>query len=58
MLGLAGFYSAFFFTTMYMQEILHLCPLRGGAAYVPAGGIVFISSIGGSGLVPPLAPAP
>jgi EmrB/QacA subfamily drug resistance transporter len=57
-LGLAGFNSAFFFITLYMQEILHFSPLRAGAAYVPIAAIVAVGSIGGSGLVPRLGTRP
>ncbi len=57
-LGLAGFNSAFFFITLYMQEILHFSPLRAGAAYVPIAAIVVVGSIGGSGLVPRLGTRP
>jgi EmrB/QacA subfamily drug resistance transporter len=57
-LGLAGFNSAFFFITLYMQEVLHFSPLRAGAAYVPIAAIVAVGSIGGSGLVPRLGTRP
>jgi len=57
-LGLAGFNSAFFFITLYMQEILHFSPLRAGAAYVPIAAIVTVGAIGGSGLVPRLGTRP
>lgn len=57
-LGLAGFNSAFFFMTLYMQEILRFSPLRAGAAYVPIAAIVVVGSIGGSGLVPRLGTRP
>jgi EmrB/QacA subfamily drug resistance transporter len=57
-LGLAGFNSAFFFITLYMQEILHFSPLRAGAAYVPIAAIVVVGSIGGTGLVPRLGTRP
>lgn len=53
-LGLAGFNSAFFFITLYMQEVLHFSALRAGAAYVPIAAIVAVGSIGGSGLIPRL----
>jgi predicted MFS family arabinose efflux permease len=56
-LGLAGLNSAFFFISLYMQEVLHFSALRAGAAYVPIAAIVMVGSIGGSGLVPRLAPA-
>jgi EmrB/QacA subfamily drug resistance transporter len=51
-LGLAGFFSAFFFITLYIQEVLGFSALRAGVAYVPIAAIVTIASIGGSGLVP------
>src|SRR5579859_1260571 len=51
-LGLAGFFSAFFFITLYMQEILHFSALRAGVSYVPIAAIVAVGSICGSGLVP------
>jgi EmrB/QacA subfamily drug resistance transporter len=51
-LGLAGFNSAFFFISLYMQEVLHFSALRAGAAYVPIAAVVVVGSIGGSGLVP------
>ena len=57
-LGLAGFNSVFFFITLYMQEVLHFSALRAGAAYVPIGAIVAVSSIGGSGVVPRLGTRP
>ena len=57
-LGLAGLNSAFFFISLYMQEVLHFSALRAGAAYVPIAAIVMIGSIGGSGLVPRLGTRP
>src|SRR5690348_7826718 len=53
-LGLAGLNSAFFFISLYMQEVLHFSALRAGAACVPIAAIVMVGSIGGSGLVPRL----
>ncbi|HEX5304201.1 MAG TPA: MFS transporter [Streptosporangiaceae bacterium] len=57
-LGLAGLNSAFFFISLYMQEVLHFSALRAGAAYVPIAAIVMAGSIGGSGLVPRLGTRP
>jgi EmrB/QacA subfamily drug resistance transporter len=57
-LGLAGFFSAFYFITLYMQEILHFSALRAGSAYVPIAAIVAVGSIGGSALVPRLGTRP
>jgi EmrB/QacA subfamily drug resistance transporter len=34
-IAMAGFYSMFFFVTLYMQNILQFSPTRAGAAYVP-----------------------
>jgi len=31
----AGFYSMFFFVTLYMQNVLGLSPIEAGAAYIP-----------------------
>jgi EmrB/QacA subfamily drug resistance transporter len=46
LMAFAGFFSLLFFTTLYMQEVLHYSPLKAGAAYLPitagfvvAGGI-------------------
>jgi len=46
MIAFAGFITMFFYATLYMQEVLHYSPLKGGAAYLPitvgfaiAGGI-------------------
>ncbi len=50
-LAVAGFYSAFFFVTLYMQEVLHFSALRAGAAYVPVAAIVAIGAGGGWGLI-------
>jgi EmrB/QacA subfamily drug resistance transporter len=57
-LGLAGFYSAFYFSTLYMQGVLHFSALRAGVAYVPIASIVTIASIGGSVLVPRVGTRP
>jgi EmrB/QacA subfamily drug resistance transporter len=57
-LGLAGLNSAFFFISLYLQEVLHFSALRGGAAFVPVAAIVMAGSIGGSGLVPRLGTRP
>jgi EmrB/QacA subfamily drug resistance transporter len=34
-IGQAGFYSMFFFITLYMQTVLGLTPIAAGAAYIP-----------------------
>jgi EmrB/QacA subfamily drug resistance transporter len=35
LIALAGFYSMFFFLTLYMQNVLRYSPLQTGAAYLP-----------------------
>jgi EmrB/QacA subfamily drug resistance transporter len=35
LIAFCGFFSMFFFATLYMQEILHYSPLRAGVAYLP-----------------------
>jgi len=35
LIAFAGFFSMFFYATLYMQEILHYSPLKAGVAYLP-----------------------
>jgi len=49
---MAGFYSAFFFITLYLQNVLGFSPLRSGAAYVPVALMVAVSAGIGTGLIP------
>jgi EmrB/QacA subfamily drug resistance transporter len=35
LIAFCGFFSMFFYATLYMQEILHYSPLKAGAAYLP-----------------------
>jgi EmrB/QacA subfamily drug resistance transporter len=35
LIAFTGFFSMFFYATLYMQEILHYSPLKAGAAYLP-----------------------
>jgi EmrB/QacA subfamily drug resistance transporter len=42
--AMAGFFSMFFFVTLYMQNVLHFAPIHAGASYVPAGIAVAISA--------------
>jgi EmrB/QacA subfamily drug resistance transporter len=35
LIAFTGFFSVFFYATLYMQEILHYSPLKAGAAYLP-----------------------
>src|SRR5262249_57472050 len=43
-IAMAGFYSAFFFITLYMQDVLGFSPARAGAAYVPVAAMVAVSA--------------
>jgi EmrB/QacA subfamily drug resistance transporter len=43
-IAMAGFYSMFFFITLYMQNVLRFSPTRAGAAYVPVAVGVAISA--------------
>ncbi len=60
LIAFAGFFSMFFFVTLYMQEVLHYSPLKAGAAYLPitagfaaAGGIAsqLIARVGSRAVV-------
>jgi EmrB/QacA subfamily drug resistance transporter len=35
LIAFCGFFSMFFYATLYMQEVLHFSPLRAGVAYLP-----------------------
>jgi predicted MFS family arabinose efflux permease len=43
-IAMAGFYSVFFFLTLYMQNVLGFSPTRAGLAYVPVAGMVAVSA--------------
>ena len=43
-IAMAGFYSMFFFLTLYMQTVLRFSPLRAGAAYLPVAIGVSVSA--------------
>ena len=49
--GMAGFYSVFFFVTLYMQDVLGYSAFRAGAAYVPVAVMVGLAAGLGSGLI-------
>src|SRR5690349_10837068 len=50
-IAMAGFYSAFFFITLYMQNVLGFSPVRAGAAYVPVAAMVAVSAGIGTTLI-------
>ena len=46
LIAFAGFYSMFFFLTLYMQNVLHWSPIEAGAAYLPVtAGLGFAATI-------------
>ena len=54
----AGFYSLFFFITLYMQSVLGLSPIEAGAAYIPVTIGVGISSGISTQLLPRIGSRP
>ena len=57
-IAIAGFYSVFFFVTLYMQDVLGFSPMRAGAAYVPVAAMVAVSAGIGTGLIPRIGTRP
>jgi predicted MFS family arabinose efflux permease len=54
----AGFYSLFFFVTLYMQNVLGLSPIEAGVAYIPVTIGVGISSGISTQLLPRIGSRP
>jgi EmrB/QacA subfamily drug resistance transporter len=44
-IAIAGFYSTFFFLTLYMQNVLHYSQLKAGSAYLPVTVGVIVASL-------------
>jgi EmrB/QacA subfamily drug resistance transporter len=44
-IAMAGFYSMFFFITLYMQNVLDFSPIQAGCAYLPVAFGVAIASV-------------
>ena len=57
-IAMAGFYSVFFFLTLYMQNVLGFSPTRAGAAYIPVAALVAVSAGAGSALIPRIGTRP
>jgi EmrB/QacA subfamily drug resistance transporter len=51
-IAMIGFYSTFYFGTLYMQDVLGFSPVHAGSAYVPVALMVAISAGIGTGLIP------
>jgi EmrB/QacA subfamily drug resistance transporter len=51
-IGIAGFYSVFYFVTLYMQDVLGFSAFRSGSAYVPVAAMVAVSAGIGTLLIP------
>jgi EmrB/QacA subfamily drug resistance transporter len=50
-IAMAGFYSMFFFLTLYMQNVLGFSPTRAGLAYVPVAAMVAVSAGAGTAVI-------
>jgi EmrB/QacA subfamily drug resistance transporter len=57
-IGIAGFYSVFFFVTLYMQDVLGFSAFRSGSAYVPVAAMVAVAAGIGTGLIPRIGTRP
>src|SRR5215467_2899820 len=57
-IGIAGFYSAFFFVTLYMQDVLGFSAFRAGSAYLPVTVMVAAAAGAGSALITRLGTRP
>jgi MFS family permease len=57
-IGIAGFYSVFYFVTLYMQDVLGFSAFRSGSAYVPVAAMVAVAAGIGTGLIPRIGTRP
>jgi EmrB/QacA subfamily drug resistance transporter len=57
-IAMAGFYSMFFFLTLYMQNVLGFSPTRSGLAYVPVAAMVAVAAGAGTVLITRLGTRP
>jgi hypothetical protein len=56
LIGFAGFIAAFFFLTLYMQNVLGYSPIKSGLAFLPVAigvGVVAPSAPGSSAALEP-----
>ena len=40
----ASFFALFLYSTLYLQEVLHLSPIHTGLVYLPATSLMFLAS--------------
>ncbi|MGO9321835.1 MAG: MFS transporter [Solirubrobacteraceae bacterium] len=57
-IAMAGFYSMFFFVTLYMQNVLGYSPIRSGSAYLPVTVGAAVASGIASQLIPRIGSRP
>jgi EmrB/QacA subfamily drug resistance transporter len=53
----ASFFAVFFYTTLYLQEVLHLSPIQTGLVYLPGTILMFVASGVSDKLTRRVAPA-
>ncbi len=53
----ASFFALFLYTTLYLQEILHLSPIQTGLVYLPGTIVIFLVSGASASLVNKVGPA-
>jgi EmrB/QacA subfamily drug resistance transporter len=53
----ASFFAIFLYTTLYLQEILHLSPIQAGLVYLPGTVVIFLVSGISAQLVSKVAPS-
>jgi EmrB/QacA subfamily drug resistance transporter len=53
----ASFFAIFLYTTLYLQEILHLSPIETGLVYLPGTLVIFLVSGASASLVNKVGPA-
>jgi EmrB/QacA subfamily drug resistance transporter len=58
MLAMAGFFTMFFLTTLYMQEVLHYTPTQGGLSYLPLQGSLAIAAVVTTNAIPKIGTRP
>src|SRR5205085_12201757 len=53
----ASFFAIFLYTTLYLQEILHLSPIQTGLVYLPGTVIIFVVSGASAALTSTVPPS-